>query len=242
MSTPHSLVIADLHLDPQRPTVTERFVRLTQGPARQAEALYILGDLFEVWVGDDDDGPHGRRIGTALRSLTQQGTRVYLMCGNRDFLMGETFARTCTATLLPDPSVVNLYGVDTLLMHGDALCLSDPAYTAFRQQTRNPQWQHTLLAKPLAERQALAAQLRQQSDHEKQLKSADMMDITPAAAERLMGEYGVTRLIHGHTHRPRSHTLRANGKPALRHVLADWSDRYAEALYCDARGCRRIAV
>ena len=242
MSAAHALLIADLHLDPQRPAVTERFIRLTQGPARRAEALYILGDLFEVWVGDDDDGPHSRRISTALRTLAQHGTRVYLMHGNRDFLMGETFARACTATLLPDPSVVNLYGVDTLLMHGDALCLSDPAYTAFRHQTRKPQWQRTLLAKPLAERQALAAQLRRQSDHEKQLKSADIMDITPAAAERLMGEYSVTRLIHGHTHRPRSHALRANGKPALRHVLADWSDTYAEALQCDACGCRRITV
>ena len=205
MSAAHALLIADLHLDPQRPAVTERFIRLTQGPARRAEALYILGDLFEVWVGDDDDGPHSRRISTALRTLAQHGTRVYLM-------------------------------------HGDALCLSDPAYTAFRHQTRKPQWQRTLLAKPLAERQALAAQLRRQSDHEKQLKSADIMDITPAAAERLMGEYSVTRLIHGHTHRPRSHALRANGKPALRHVLADWSDTYAEALQCDACGCRRITV
>ena len=238
----HSLLISDLHLDPQRPAAIQRFVRLTQGAARRAEALYILGDLFEVWVGDDDDGPHGRQVSAALRALAQHGTPVYLMHGNRDFLIGEIFAQACAATLLPDPSVVNLDGVDTVLTHGDSLCWDDPAYTAFRRQTRSPQWQRALLAKPVAARRALAHQLRQQSDQEKHLKSADIMDITPAAAERLMGEYGVTRLIHGHTHRPRSHALRANGKPAQRHVLADWSDAYGEALHCDAQGCRRIDV
>ena len=144
--------------------------------------------------------------------------------------------------LLFDFSVVNFYGVDMVLMYGDLLCWDDLVYTAFRRQTRSPQWQRALLAKPLVARRALAHQLRQQSDQEKHLKSADIMDITPAAAERLMGEYGVTRLIHGHTHRPRSHALRANGKPAQRHVLADWSDAYGEALHCDAQGCRRIAV
>ena len=217
-------LISDLHLDESRPDITRAFFQFLEGPAAGAEALYILGDFFEVWIGDDDDAPLAADVARQLKRYSDQGTAVYLMHGNRDFLLGDDYARRCGATLLPDPSLVTLAGKPVLLMHGDSLCTLDKEYMAFRQQARNPQWQQALLAKPLDERRQIAAQIRSVSQSMNSSKAEDIMDVTPDEVLQVMREHGVHTLIHGHTHRPARHTLSIDGEPAERIVLGDWGD------------------
>ncbi|MDR5858431.1 UDP-2,3-diacylglucosamine diphosphatase [Halomonas eurihalina] len=227
-----TLLISDLHLHPGAPAVTEGFLRWLDERARGADALYILGDFFEAWIGDDlldlgDADPTGTaalagRVASALRSLADAGTRLYLMHGNRDFLLGERFAREAGATLLPDPSLVTLGDERVLLMHGDSLCTRDEAYMAFRAQSRNPKWQEQILAMPIPERLELARQLRERSGEANSNKAEDIMDVTPDEVVKAMHEHGVATMIHGHTHRPDVHDLEVDGQAARRFVLGDW--------------------
>jgi len=227
-----TLLISDLHLHPGAPEVTEGFLQWLEGRARSCDALFILGDFFEAWIGDDvlglgDQDPTGNailatRIATALKRLADDGTAIYLMHGNRDFLLGERFADAAGATLLPDPSVVTLGSKRVLLMHGDSLCTRDEAYQAFRAQARDSQWQKQILSMPIQERVALARQLRDQSVDTNSNKAEDIMDVTPDEVVNVMAEHGVTTLIHGHTHRPAVHELEVDGQAARRYVLGDW--------------------
>ncbi|PRH83763.1 UDP-2,3-diacylglucosamine diphosphatase [Arenimonas caeni] len=219
------LLVSDLHLDAARPATTRAFIELLEGEARGCEALYILGDLFEAWVGDDDPGEPGASVCAALKALSDAGVPVFLMRGNRDFLYGQRMAERCGATLLPDPCVAVLQGVPTLLMHGDLLCTDDTAYQAFRRQVRDPAWQAQFLSQPLAARQAFAAQARAASREHQQGLSETITDVNPRAVAETMARYGVTRLIHGHTHRPAMHALEVGGRPAQRFVLGDWYDQ-----------------
>lgn len=225
-----TLFISDLHLDPARPHITELFGRFLHAEARGADALYILGDLFEAWIGDDDPSDTGRFVADRLRVVADAGTPVWFMHGNRDFLVGEDFARRARMTILPDPSVVQLYGKPVLLMHGDTLCTEDVAYQQFRTQTRNPAWQKQFLSQPLAARMAFATQAREASKaHQSGLASQGTMeiitDVTPAAVSASFEQFGVDTLIHGHTHRPAIHALDVNGRPRERIVLGDWYEQ-----------------
>lgn len=232
-----TLFISDLHLDPQRPAITTLFLDFLKRRAAKAEALYILGDLFEAWIGDDDDAQLGREVASALSDLTAQGVAVYLVHGNRDFLLGERFAASSGVQLLPETTVIDLYGTPTLIMHGDTLCTDDVAYQAFRAQVRSPQWQSQLLTRPLAERRQIARQLREGSQQATRQKASEITDVNPDAVVRTMREHGVYRLIHGHTHRPATHELLIDGRPAQRIVLGDWYEQ-GSVLSCDTGGCR----
>lgn len=219
-----TLFISDLHLDESRPTISRAFLSFLENDASKAEALYILGDFFEVWIGDDFQTALSTTIIKALRHLVDSGTACFFMHGNRDFLIGEDFAYQSGCTLLPDPTVHSIYGNATLLMHGDSLCTRDEAYMAFRQQARNPQWQAQVLSMTIDERLALAKQLRAQSAESNSNKAEDIMDVTPEEVIKVMAEQQVTRLIHGHTHRPAIHQITVNDKAAERVVLGDWEN------------------
>jgi UDP-2,3-diacylglucosamine hydrolase len=229
------LFVSDLHLDAARPATTAAFLQLLRDEAPAAEALYILGDLFEAWVGDDDPGEPGAAVCTALKVLADSGVPVFLMRGNRDFLYGQQIADRAGLRLLPDPCVVDLHGRPTLLMHGDLLCSDDAAYQAFRRQVRDPAWQAQFLAQPLAARQAFAAQARAASQAHQAGAGEMLGDVTAATVEETMARYGVTRLIHGHTHRPAIHALTIDGRSATRVVLGDWYEQ-GSVLRADADG------
>lgn len=220
-----TLFISDLHLHPSRPQITELLLDFLRKEAHTAEALYILGDFFETWIGDDDPDPHHARVLSGVRALTDSGVPVFFMHGNRDFLIGEGFARQTGCTLLPDPTSVNLYATPTLLMHGDTLCTDDVEYQEFRNTVRDPAWQKSFLAKPLAERGAFSAQARATSKTRTASKPEYIMDVNQQAVERAIVAHGVTRLIHGHTHRPAVHKFRCNGLEATRIVLGDWYEQ-----------------
>lgn len=229
--------ISDLHLSPQTPGVTQRFLDFLGGRARAAERLYILGDLFEVWPGDDclDDpeNAYERRVVDALRALSDAGVRVSVMHGNRDFLLGETFAARSGATLLPDPYVLSLPAWQFVLAHGDALCTDDKDYQDFRTQVRDPAWQQAFLSKPLRERKAIAASMRRQSEELKRAKSAqayDVMDLNPGATDDFLRDHGYATFIHGHTHRPATHDHLVDGIHVERWVLSDWHEGQGECL------------
>lgn len=219
-----TLFISDLHLHETRPQITRAFFHFLHTQALGAEQLYILGDFFDAWIGDDDDNALNAEIATELKKLSSAGTQIFLMHGNRDFLLGEKFAAQAGAQLIAEGTVIDLYGCPTLLLHGDDLCTDDKDYIAFRQQVRSPQWQQQILAQPLAARRALAAQLREKSQAMNSLKAEDIMDVSQADVIRVMQNAEVTRLIHGHTHRPARHTLEVNLKSAERIVLGDWHD------------------
>lgn len=238
---PYTLFISDLHLCPTRPAINRVFLEFLRGPATQAEALYILGDLFEYWAGDDDDDPFNRSVSASLRDLADHGVALYLMHGNRDFLIGKRFATACHAQLLPDPTLLDLYGTPTLLMHGDTLCTDDVRYQAFRAKVRTPEWQQQFLSQPLAARKQIIAGLRAENAEEKQLKSEDIMDVTGATVEQELRAHGYPRLIHGHTHKPALHRHIVDGHKCERWVLSDWY-RLGEYLRCDAQGCRVIKL
>lgn len=219
-----TLFISDLHLDPSRPAVTRAFLDFLEDKAHQADALYILGDFFEAWIGDDDDAELNQQVADALKQLTTSGVPCYLMHGNRDFLIGQQFAEQSGCQLINDPSVVELYGKPVLLMHGDSLCTKDQAYMAFRQQVRSPQWQQMVLSKSLLERRALAKQLRESSQENNSNKAEDIMDVTPEEVVKALSTANTDLLIHGHTHRPAVHPLDTDNGPAQRVVLGDWLD------------------
>jgi UDP-2,3-diacylglucosamine hydrolase len=225
-----TLFISDLHLHPSRPAITGLFLDFLREEAAQAEALYILGDLFEAWVGDDEDNELANSVRAALRELQAAGVPVYLMRGNRDFLFGQRFAAETGAQLLPDPCVFSLYDQPTLLMHGDLLCSDDASYQSFREQVRDPAWQEGFLSKPIAERLAFAEQARAASEkHLAGLRDDGALetiaDVNQDTVENTMTRFGVTRLIHGHTHRPAIHSLRSGGRSAQRIVLGDWYEQ-----------------
>ncbi len=237
-----TLFISDLHLDPERPEVTRLFGDFIDGEARGADALYILGDLFEAWVGDDDPAEIGAFVATRLRALSDAGVPVFFQHGNRDFLVGLDFARRAGATLLAESAVVMLYGRPTLLMHGDSLCTEDTGYQAFRAQTRDPAWRAGFLAQPLAARFAFAAQARAASQQRQQAMKHDdraqfetVTDVSAAAVHATLARYGIDTLIHGHTHRPAIHHLDIDGRPARRVVLGDWYTQ-GSVLRVDADG------
>jgi len=231
---PHSLFISDLHLSANHPHSMAAFQRFIATNAPQAEALYILGDLFDYWAGDDDlDVPFHQQVAHLLRGLASHGTRIYLMRGNRDLLMGEALAVACGATLLPDPTPLDLYGTATLLSHGDTLCTDDVEYQRFRLQVHSPEFQAQFLAQPLAERKAYITQLRARSESEKQTKASAIMDVNEDAVSALLRKHHYPRLIHGHTHRRKRHEHRVDGQVCERWVLGDW-DRQANALLVDA--------
>jgi len=238
---PHSIFVSDLHLCPSRPAMTGIFFELLRGPATQADALYILGDLFEYWAGDDDETDFNQSVIHALKSFSERGIPLYLMHGNRDFLIGDQFAAATGATLLQDPASVDLYGTPTILLHGDTLCTDDVKYLAFRAKVRDLTYQQQFLSQPLAARKQIIAGLRAENAGEKQLKSEAIMDVAPATVDDVLREHGYPRMIHGHTHRPALHHHSVDGKTCQRWVLADW---YASGSYLrvDASGCRSVAL
>jgi len=229
------LLISDLHLEEQRPDITRAFLHFLATRARQAEALYILGDFFEVWIGDDAMTPFQQSIADALRALSERGTRIYLMHGNRDFMLGKGFCRAAGCTLLGDPSVVELGGERVLLMHGDSLCTRDEGYMRLRRLLRNPLSLFILRHLPLSTRRKLARKLRNESRAQTRMKASDIIDVTPELIPRVLAEHGVRTLIHGHTHRPATHELEVDGRPARRIVLGDW-DQQGWALQVDESG------
>lgn len=214
-----TLFIADLHLDAARPDTTRLFLDFLGRRAARAEALYILGDLFEAWIGDDDDAPLGAEVAAALARLR---TPKFFVHGNRDFLLGPAYAARAGLTLLPETSVIDLYGTPTLLLHGDILCTGDVDYQRFRAAIRAPEKVAELLAQPLEARRGLARQLREDSRSAMAGKSAAIMDVDPQAVAGALRAHGVTQMIHGHTHRPALHELDLDGQPAWRIVLGDW--------------------
>src|SRR5690606_19434998 len=220
-------LISDLHLDPERPAITELFGRFVDGEACGADALYILGDLFEAWVGDDDPSETGAFVARKLASLAADGVPVFFQHGNRDFLVGQDYARRAGFSILPDPAVVLLHGKPVLLMHGDLLCTDDSAYQQFRAQTRDPAWQAHFLSQPLEARLAFAQQARAASKaRQGELSQAGTMetvtDVSASTVEAHLTRYGVETLIHGHTHRPAIHQLDVAGRTCRRVVLGDW--------------------
>lgn len=219
-----TLFISDLHLEESRPQITKAFLRFLFNQAAHADALYILGDLFEAWIGDDDDSEYIQHIKEALLRYSESGVPTYFIHGNRDFLIGEKFAEQTGMILLDETTVVNLYDEPVLLMHGDTLCTRDTEYMAFREQVRSPQWQGQMLQQPLAVRRQLAEKLRSESRSMSASKAEDIMDVTPEQVTLVMEEEKVQKLIHGHTHRPNRHSLTINNKPAERIVLGDWEE------------------
>ncbi len=233
---PDTLFISDLHLDPERPAVTQLFLEFLAGRASSADALYILGDLFEAWIGDDDRGAMNDAVCHGLKACTEAGTPVFVMHGNRDFLLGAAFAERCGCSLLEDPSGIDLYGTPTLLMHGDLLCTDDTEYLNFRDRVRHPGWQQALLSKPLQERRLMAREMRASSREQTRGKAESIMDVNADAVERVMTAHHVQRLIHGHTHRPAIHDLEVAGQAAQRIVLGDWYEQ-GSVLVCSPAGC-----
>jgi UDP-2,3-diacylglucosamine hydrolase len=227
-----TLFVSDLHLSPEAPQLTALFLSWLHGRARGAGQLYILGDLFDAWIGDDDDTYQG--VEAALAALGASGTRCFLLRGNRDFLLGRRFARRTGTTLLRDPTRITLADEPVLLMHGDLLCTDDVPYQRFRRRVRNPVIQWLFLRQPLRKRRRIAAEYRRKSQRAMAEKAADIMDVNATTVRRVMQRFGVRRLIHGHTHRPADHRLLLGREPAHRHVLADWSPGGGEALVAAA--------
>ena len=217
-----TLFIADLHLQTEEPAITAGFLRFLHGEARSADALYILGDLFEAWIGDDDPNPLHREIALAIKSLANSGVPCYFIHGNRDFLIGKRFATESSMQLLPEEKVLDLYGRRVLIMHGDTLCTDDPGYLAFRAKVHTPWIQKLFLALPLFIRRRIAQKMRDDSKAANSSKSMEIMDVNAQAVVEVMEKHHVQWLIHGHTHRPDIHTLDANGETAHRVVLGAW--------------------
>lgn len=216
------LFISDLHLDPARPEAIELFLDFLKKRAAQAAALYILGDLFEYWVGDDDDREGLKPVLEGLRQLGEQGVPAFFMAGNRDFLIGDDFGKITGCTFLEDTHLIELQGQQTLLMHGDTLCTDDRAYQQLRQMLRNPDWQRQFLALPLSERRRQAEALRVESQTATQEKAESIMDVSPETVDSYFRNHQVSLMIHGHTHRPGQHRLAVDGQDCTRIVLGDW--------------------
>lgn len=217
--------ISDLHLSDDQPATMRAFLAYLAGPARTASALYILGDLFEYWAGDDHHTELGQTIADALRALSEHGTAIRFMAGNRDFLVGQQFAAHACMTLLPDPTRLVVDGVRILLTHGDQLCTDDTAYLAYRETVRASGWQRDFLARPVAERVSFIESLRARSRAENASKSRDIMDVNAGTVDEWFRNHDCTVIIHGHTHRPKRHEHEVDGKTCIRWVLPDWDDQ-----------------
>ncbi len=217
-----TLFISDLHLDDSRPETTASLQSFLDDEAPGADALYILGDLFEFWLGDDVPSKCSLEVAAALSRLADKGLPCYFMHGNRDFLLKETYANSAGLSLLPEEHVIDLYGEQVLLIHGDSLCTDDIPYQQFRALVRNPVWQQDFLARPPRERLEIALQARDASTEHKDSVEMAIMDVNPAEVISAFEHHGVTRMIHGHTHRPATHDLDVNGRAAQRIVLGDW--------------------
>lgn len=238
----HSLFISDLHLAEERPQISNVFFEFVANIASHAEALYILGDLFEYWIGDDDlEEPLNAAVAQALADLGARGVAVYFMHGNRDFLIGRAFAERARAGLISDPTPLELYGTPTVLMHGDTLCTDDVDYQKFRAMARNPKFQADFLAQPIEARRKRVGQLREINAQAKQAKSAEIMDVSQATVEDTLRKFNYPRLIHGHTHRPARHVHTVDGRQCERWVLNDWYER-GGYLRCDADGCAAVLL
>lgn len=218
----HVHFISDLHLTQDRPENTQRFLAYLDSLEANVSDLYILGDLFDVWVGDDDPTPPNTQVKQQLSKSIGKGLKVYFLAGNRDFLIGQHFFNDTQVISLEDECVIDLFGVKTLLMHGDLLCTDDLEYQQFRQLTHNPAWQENTLSKPLTERLALAQHYRQESHLNKNNKSSEIMDVNELTVIDTLKKHHAQRLIHGHTHRPNIHTHTVNGQDVERFVLAEW--------------------
>jgi len=227
-----TLFIADLHLEPEKAIINTLFSKFLTKRARLAKALYILGDLFEVWIGDDEDNPIYQSILLALRQLTDFGVPVFVMHGNRDFLLGQGFMDATACQLIDDPTMVTIEGIPTLLMHGDTLCTLDLDYQAFRQQVRHPLWQQQFLAQSLEQRHILAQQARQHSKIHTATYDEAKMDVTQKSVDALLKKHEIYHLIHGHTHKPAIHHFTVQGRSAQRYVLGDWHENSAVILSC----------
>lgn len=235
----NTLFISDLHLDTAHPAITQLFLDFLQQQAIHADALYILGDFFALWIGDDNHSAFNQTICNALSTLTRAGVPVYFMHGNRDFLIGEKFLQQTGCQLLTDPTVIDLYGTPTLLMHGDTLCTADSSYLKFRRFVHNPTYQRIFLRTPLWLRKAIARLLRYGSER-KQHENQMIMDATPAEIIRVMQQHQVSHIIHGHTHRPSIEYFSLDKQTACRIVLSDWHDNYGNVLICQPDGQRRL--
>ena len=233
---PETLFISDLHLDPERPAITDLFLDFLANRAVRSEAVYILGDLFEAWIGDDDSGPMNQAVCQAMKACVTAGTAIFVMHGNRDFLLGDRFAKQSGCVLLDDLASIELYGRPTLLMHGDLLCTDDTGYMAFRKMIRDPAWQQDLLEKPLEVRRQMAQEMRASSREQTGGKPGSIMDVNRDAVIQMMTEHHARCLIHGHTHRPAIHPLEIAGHPAERIVLGDWYEQ-GSVLVCSPGGC-----
>lgn len=220
-----ALFISDLHIDAGRPAITERFLNFLGAEAVRADALYILGDLFESWVGDDAADAAQAAAIAGLRSLTSQGVPCFAMHGNRDFLLAAQFCDRSGARLLPDPLIVTLYGERVLVMHGDALCTDDHAYQRLRATVRDAGWQRQFLALPIASRRALAGAARTGSQAHTAALEYAIADVNADSVALALRNAGTTTLLHGHTHRPAIHALQVDGRPCTRIVLGDWYDQ-----------------
>ena len=243
-----TLFISDLHLDPSRPAITDLFLTFLRDQARQAEALYILGDLFEAWIGDDTPSPTADAVAVALRELTDAGVPVFFIRGNRDFLLGQDYATRAGLQILPDPCVVTLYGKPVLLQHGDLLCTDDTAYQAFRAQNRDPAFIAQFLSQPLEARIAFAQKARAASQaRQSEMKEDDraqfetVTDVAPDEVLATFRRYGVDTMIHGHTHRPAVHNVQVSDATCTRIVLGDWYEQ-GSVLRVDADGYRLDAL
>lgn len=232
-----TLFVSDLHLDAASPAAGTQFLEFLADRARDAEALYVLGDLFETWIGDDDDEAFRRNICAALAQLTTRGVPCYVMHGNRDFLLGRGFEAASGARLIADPLLVRLYGEVVLLTHGDALCTEDHAYQRLRAVVRAARWQRRFLRLPLAVRRALAERARSGSRRHTARAHDEIMDVDPKAVSAAMRACGVRCLVHGHTHRPAVHEFALDGAPARRIVLGAWHEA-GSCLAWDAAGVR----
>lgn len=224
------LFLSDLHISLEKPEITRRFLAFLSDRATKATAIYILGDLFDAWIGDDDFTPPNNKIRQGLKQLTASGVFVFLLQGNRDFLLGKQFAKDTGVTLLDEYAVIDLYGVQTLLTHGDLLCTDDLLYQVFRTKSHRLDWQQSVLSKPLFLRLLVARWYRIRSYFHKRKKSQDIMDVNQDTVINMMRERHCLRLIHGHTHRPAVHEFNIDNQIAHRFVLAAWSKNSAEIL------------
>lgn len=229
----HTLFISDLHLEPGRPDITQCFLDFLNNTAPQADALYILGDFFEVWIGDDETSVFHRLVIAALKQATNNGLKIYLMHGNRDFLMGDDFLYASGCHFLPDPTVLELYANPVVLTHGDALCAADIQHQKFRKYTQNRRYKRAFLCLPLFMRRAVARLIRRASQKHSGKAPAPIMDVAQWAVEQQMRQQHVRQLIHGHTHRPAIHNFILDGEPARRAVLSDWHSQGGVLQYAE---------
>jgi len=229
-----TLFVSDVHLNSARDNIVRAFIAFLDQKARHADALYILGDLFDEWLGDDDDKAPHAEVSDALAALTAAGLPVSVVQGNHDFLIGKKFARRSGCKLLGDDTVIDVYGTSTLIMHGDTLCTRDVDYLAFRKMARNPIMQKMFLAMPLKIRAQKAAKIRHESSADTALKSDAIMDVTPEAVDKVMEKYKVRHLIHGHTHRPAIHNFQLDDGEAIRIVLGDWYEQDSVLIWDEA--------